>query len=233
MARTSKTAIELIDELRRAGTSENLAGMGRFGIETSSALGVSMPQIRRIAATAKRDHQLASSLWASGLHEARILAALVEEPYRVTRKQMDAWVADLNSWDLCDQVTGNLFDRLDCANEAIADWREDKREFVKRAAFTMIAWRAVHLKKEPHKNYLPYLEMIEEAADDNRNFVRKAVNWALRQIGKRHRSLHGPALDLAHKLEASNIKSAQWIGRDAVRELESTRVLEKLAIATD
>lgn len=210
----------------------NRDGMARFGIDVSKALGVPMPEIRRIAKTTCRDHDLAARLWASGVHEARILASLIEEPSQVSRQQMNEWVADINSWDLCDQVTGNLFDRLPFADHAIRDWYREEREFVKRAAFAMIAWRAVHMKSEPDETFLTYLHLIRQEAADNRNFVKKAVNWSLRQIGKRSAALHAPALALARELETSPDKSAQWIGRDAVRELTGEKVLARLGLQT-
>ena len=226
--RKTKSAEQVISELRNLAEAKNREGMARYGIETSNALGVSMPNIRSVAKSTKRNHELALSLWKTGLHEARILAGLLEEPDKVTREQMDEWVADFNSWDVCDQVCMNLFDRLPQADDAIMKWHTNEREFVKRAAFAMIAARAVHLKKLPDDVFLKYLPMIRDASSDQRNFVKKAVNWALRQIGKRSAYLHTPALALAKELAANGNKSAGWIGRDAVKELESAKVLARL-----
>lgn len=231
MARVEKPAAQLIDELKSVAEPENLAGMARFGIDTEKALGVSMPNIRAIGKTVVRNHSLAIELWHSEIHEARILASLVDIPSEVSARQMGAWAADFNSWDLCDQVCGNLFDRASEAETMIRKWADDNREFVRRAAFATIAWRAVHLKNEPDDTFLAYLPFIEAASVDNRNFVKKAVNWALRQIGKRNASLHGPALTLAVQLHNSPEKSAQWIGRDAARELDSQKVCEKLGLS--
>lgn len=228
MARSNRNLNDVISDLRKAARPENRDGMARFGIDTQAALGISMPEIRRIGRTTTRNHALAKQLWDSGIHEARILASLVDEPEKVTRRQMEDWAADFNSWDLCDQVTGNLFDRLPFADQAIETWHRDERQFVKRAAFAMIAWRAVHLKNEPDATFLAYLPLIREAAADPRNFVKKAVNWALRQIGKRNSTLHKAALSLARELAASAEKPAQWIGRDALRELTSEKVLRRL-----
>lgn len=228
--REPKTTDQAIAELRSLAVLANREGMSRFGIDVSGAIGVSMPNIRKVGNSTVRNHGLAGELWSSGLHEARILASLVEEPDKVTLNQMNNWVSDFNSWDLCDQVCGNLFDRLQYTESAIEAWRNDEREFVRRAAFALIAWRAVHLKKEPDKTFLNYLPMIEDAATDNRNFVRKAVNWALRQIGKRNAKLHAPSLQLARKLSLGSNKASVWIGKNAAKELESKAVLSKLHI---
>jgi 3-methyladenine DNA glycosylase AlkD len=149
----------------------------------------------------------------------------------VTREQCDRWAADFNSWDVVDQTCGNLFDKTEFAAELVQDWSKREEEFVKRAAFALIAWMAVHRKKEPDEKFLTYLPLIEKAASDRRNFVKKAVNWALRQIGKRSAGLHGPALKLARKLEASSDPTERWIGKDAVRELDSTKMRKRLGLA--
>lgn len=214
--------------LKAAGREENRAGMARFGIETARAYGVPMPEIRRIGKTIAPDHKLALSLWQSGIHEARILASLVDRPQWVTPDQMDRWVAEFDSWDVCDQVCGNLFERAAGIGGKIGEWAADEREFVRRAAFATIAWQAVHLKKEPDSTILAYLPLIERHSGDRRNFVKKAVNWALRQIGKRNAACHGPALDLARRLAASPDGTPAWIGKDAVKELESEAVRARI-----
>ena len=163
------------------------------------------------------------------MHEARILAALVDDPKLVTRKQMDAWAAEFNSWDLCDQACMKLFAKTPHAAEMIAKWARDEREFVRRAAFATIAGYAVSAKDAADEEFLPFLALIETHATDSRNFVKKAVNWALRQIGKRSMALHRPALALAKKLAASDDKTARWIGKDAVKELTDPKTLERLA----
>jgi 3-methyladenine DNA glycosylase AlkD len=228
--RKSKTAEQAIVELRAYTVPANREGMARFGIDVSRAIGVSMPNIRKVGMSTVRNHGLAGELWSSGLQEESILASLVEEPDKVTLSQMNNWASDFNSWDLFDQVCGNLFDRLEYTESAIEAWRNDEREFVRRAAFALIAWRAVHLKKEPDKTFLNYLPMIEDAATDNRNFVKKAVNWALRQIGKRNANLRVPSLQLARKLSLGSNKASVWIGKKAAKELESKAVLAKLHI---
>ena len=232
MVRTAHSIDLAVEKLRGKSNSENRAGMARFGIDTAKALGVSMPDIRSIGKSIQKDHLLARDLWKSDIHEARILASLVDHPKWVTREQMDQWALDFNSWDLCDQVCGNLFDKSDYAPEKIIAWSTRSEEFVKRAAFALIAWRAVHDKKAPDEPFLAYLPIILMASDDPRNFVKKAVNWALRQIGKRSASLYIPALETAEKLAKSENAAARWIGRDAVKELDSTKMRERLRINT-
>ena len=228
--REKHTPHEVLKKLQEKGKLENREGMARFGIDTSTAYGVSMPDIRSIGSTIIKDHQLAEELWQCGIHEARILASLVDISKEVTREQMDRWVSDFSSWDVCDQVCGNLFDRTSHAESALRDWASDKREFVKRAAFALVAWRAVHLKNATDDIFLAYLPLIETAAGDDRNFVRKAVNWALRQIGKRNRSLHAPALELSNKLANLDIRSARWIGQNAAKELNDPKIKTRLGI---
>jgi 3-methyladenine DNA glycosylase AlkD len=209
----------VLAELRALGSEENRAGQARFGINTTRAFGVSMVSLRPLARRLKRNHALAASLWESGVHEARILAALIDEPAKVTPQQMDRWAADLDSWDVCDQACGKLFVRTAFVDEKIRTWAEDDREFVRRAGFALMAAYAVHGKKTPDRAFLSYLALIERHSTDGRNFVKKAVNWALRQIGKRSAELHRPALALSERLALSDDRTARWIGRDAAREL--------------
>jgi 3-methyladenine DNA glycosylase AlkD len=217
----------ILAELRALGSEENRAGMARFGINTEKAFGVSMAAQRPLQRKYRRNHELAVALWATGYHEARILAALIDDPNKVTRRQMDAWAADFNSWDLCDQACMKLFARSPFVAEKIPKWAKDKREFVRRAAFATIAGYAVHAKAGDEA-FLPFLDLIERYATDSRNFVRKAVNWALRQIGKRSAGLHKPALALAKRLAASDDSTARWIGKDAVRELTDPKQIARL-----
>jgi 3-methyladenine DNA glycosylase AlkD len=210
---------DVIDELRALGSEENRAGMACYGINVKKAFGVSMAAQRPLQRKYRRDHELALALWETGYPEARILAALIDDPRKVTPRQMDAWAADFNSWDLCDQASMKLFARTPFVAEKIAEWAKDEREFVRRAAFATIAGYGVHAREAPDSQFLPFLTIIEEHATDQRNFVRKAVNWALRTIGKRSATLHEPALALARKLSASEDRTARWIGKDAVREL--------------
>jgi 3-methyladenine DNA glycosylase AlkD len=223
----SWTVEEILERLEKLGSEHNRTGMARYGINTARAYGVSIKNIRPIARAIKRDHALAQALWATGKHEARILAGFIADPDAMTRAECNAWVADVDSWDLCDQLS-KTFERTPFRDELIADWIADEREFVRREGFSVLVARTVHDRQAPDSEFLPYLPLIEAYAGDERNFVKKAVNWALRQIGKRSIALHGPALDLAEKLAAADDRTARWIGRDAVRELESPAVIEML-----
>jgi 3-methyladenine DNA glycosylase AlkD len=219
---------EVLAQLEGMRNEKNRAGMTRFGINTENAYGISIRDLRPLAKAIGRDHDLALELWQTGFHEARILASFIEEADKVGEDQIDAWVADFDSWDLCDQVM-DLFIATPFADAKIQAWASAEPEFVKRAAIAMIAGRAVRQKKLPDDIFLDYLDLIEAQAGDPRNYVKKAVNWALRQIGKRSRYLHPRALALAERLAASKDKTRRWIGRDAVRELSSDAVKTKLA----
>ncbi len=219
----------VLAELRALGSEKNRAGMARFGINTEKVFGVSMAAQRPLERKYRRNHELAADLWASGFHEARILAALIEDPKLVTPRQMDAWVADFNSWDVCDQACMRVFAKTPYVAEKVVKWAKDKREFVRRAAFATIAGYTVSAKKAADAEFTPFLALIEAYSTDERNFVRKAVNWALRQIGKHSPSLHRPALALAEKLAASENKTQRWIGKDAVKELTDPAQLARIA----
>jgi len=208
----SLTAEEILAQLNSLANPENLAGMAHYGINPQGALGISMPTLRGIAKQAGRDHTLAKQLWASGLHEARILASLVDVPRLVTKEQMESWVVDFDSWDVCDQVCGNLFDRTPYAYQKAIEWSSREAEFVKRAGFVLMAWRATHVRE----------------AGDERNFVKKAVNWALRGIGKRNLYLNRRAVETAMELQANNSKAARWVAADALRELSDEKTLQRL-----
>jgi 3-methyladenine DNA glycosylase AlkD len=220
----------VLAELRKLGSEKNRAGMARFGINTGRAFGVSIAAIRPLARRYRRNHELAAALWASGYHEARLLAALIDDPKQVTSKQMDAWAADFDSWDLCDQACLKLFVKTPFVDQKIPRWAKDKREFVRRAGFALLASQAVHGKDVPDSVFREHLKLIDAASTDERNFVRKAVNWALRQVGKRSASLHKPALALAKRLAASPDKTARWIGKDAVKELTDPFQLGRLGL---
>jgi 3-methyladenine DNA glycosylase AlkD len=220
----------VLAELRKLGSEKNRAGMARFGINTGRAFGVSIAAIRPLARRYRRNHALAAGLWGSGYHEARLLAALIDDPKQVTSKQMDAWAADIDSWDLCDQACLKLFVKTPFVDEKIPRWAKDKREFVRRAGFALLASYAVHGKDVPDSVFREHLKLIEAASTDERNFVRKAVNWALRQVGKRSASLHKPALALAKRLAASSDKTARWIGKDAVKELTDPFQLGRIGL---
>ncbi len=206
----------------------NVAGMARFGINSHGTLGISIPALRKLARELGPDHALAQKLWVSGIHEARILASFVDRPGLVTAAQMDRWVKDFDSWDVCDQVCG-LFERTPFAGKKIRAWAADDREFVKRAAFAMIAGLAVHDTAARDRDFEPFLQMIRHGATDERNFVKKAVNWALRNIGKRNRRLNRRAIAVAKEIGRLDSTAARWVAADALRELASPTVQRRLS----
>lgn len=210
---------EIIQALTDRSSPVYLAGMKRFGIDSSKAIGVPMPEIRKLAKSVKKDHALALELWETGIHEARIMASLIDDPKLVTPKQMDAWVKDFHSWDLCDQVCGNLFDRTTFAMEKALLYSSHQEEFIKRAGFVLMAEFAVHDKKADNELFIKLLPVIEREAWDDRNFVKKAVNWALRQIGKRNPELRVAAIACANRMLQQNTKADKWIATGAMREL--------------
>ena len=218
----------VLETLGSLGSEDNRAGMARFGINTQKAFGVSIAQLRPLARRLGRDHNLALALWQSGWHEARILAGFIADPKLLTRAEQDRWVAGFDSWDLCDQVCDLLL-KTPWLDDAIATYAADERTFVRRAGFVLIARRAVKEKTAPDALFLSYLPLIEAHATDKRNFVKKAVNWALRQIGKRNAALHASALVLAEKLRKSPDKTARWIAADAIKDLNTETTLARFA----
>jgi len=225
--RQSNSVEEILEDLRAAGSETNRAGMARFGIDTSRAFGVPLAILRPMARSIGQSPLLAQDLWASGYHEARLLAILLTLPRALSPELALAWLADIRSWDLCDQLM-NVLARRAGSDELVPALAADEREFVRRAAFALVAWRAVHAKSAPEAEFLAYLDLIRQAATDERNFVWKAVHWALRQIGKRSVGLHAPALDLAEELSGSEDLTARKVGRTAARELSSDKVLDRL-----
>ena len=216
----------IVAHLRSLGSEENRAGMARFGIVTDRAFGIGNTALRPLARALKRDHERALALWETGWREARLLAAFTDEPDRVTAEQARRWVGEFDSWEIVDTV-GDLF--VEAGHlDLIPAFAADEREFVRRTAFAMMAWAAVHRKKEPDATFIAWFDLIERHATDSRNFVRKAVNWALRQIGKRSMALHAPAVALAERLTASDDRTARWIGKDAVRELTDVKTLARI-----
>ena len=222
------TAAEVIEHLKSPADARNVAGMGRYGINVDNALGISNTVLRPIARAIGRNHARAGALWRSGIREARMLALFTEEPKKVTADQARAMAAQFNSWEIVDH-SADLFRTAGLIDELIPEFAADEREFVRRAAFAMIVSGTIHLKKRPDSEVLEWLPLIEAHATDSRNFVRKAVNWALRQIGKRSLACHAPALALAGKLAASPNKTERWIGGDAARELRAEKTLQRLA----
>jgi 3-methyladenine DNA glycosylase AlkD len=219
---------EILGKLHSLANPANVAGMARFGISSVNTLGISMKTLRTMSKEIGKNHTLAADLWATGIHEARILAALVDEPQKVTGKQMDAWVHEFDSWDVCDQCCSCLFDKTPYAYKKAFEWSTRKSEFVKRAGFVMMAVLAVHDKKASDSNFDPFLVRIEREADDDRNFVKKAVNWALRQIGKRSLVLNRRAAVLARNLIENRSPAARWIGTYALRELTHPQTVKRI-----
>ena len=222
------TAREVVAELRRLADPSRIPGMARVGIRVDHALGVSIPQLRATSRRLGVDHSLAQALWRTGVHEARILASMVDDPVRVTREQMEDWVTDLDSWDVCDQICGNLFGATPHAFPAARAWARRPEEYVKRAGFTLIAERAVHDKRAHDAIFLRFLPVIRRGATDERNHVKTSVNWALRQIGKRNLALNTAAIAEAERLLELDSRSARWVARDALRELRSDPVHRRL-----
>lgn len=216
----------ILKQLRSMSNSENVKGMARYGISSKNTLGVSIPALRKMAKETGKNHGLALQLWKSGIHEARLLAAFIDEPSKVKEDQMDSWVKEFDSWDICDQVCSNLFDKTPYAYAKAFEWSSEKGEFVKRAGFVLMAALVVHDKQATDEKLEKFLPTIKREATDERNFVRKAVNWALRQTGKRNTYLQKQALKTAREILQLDSKSARWIASDAIRELESKQLKE-------
>ncbi len=219
---------DILQKLKALSDPEAVAGMARFGINPENTYGVSIPNLRQIAKETGKDHALAQQLWASGIHEARILASMVDDPEMVTEEQMESWVQDFDSWDVCDQCCMNLFEKTGFAYQKANEWSSNDREFTKRTAFVLIARLAVSDKKADDDLFESFFPLIKREAGDNRNFVKKAVNWALRQIGKRNLNLNRKAIQVAEDIQRTDSKSARWIAADALRELTSPAVQERL-----
>ncbi|HAM44566.1 MAG TPA: DNA alkylation repair protein [Propionibacteriaceae bacterium] len=222
------TADEVVARLKSLGNPDALRGMARYGIATDHALGVSMPQLRHIARETGRNHTLAEDLWRTGIHDARILASLIDIPEAVTLQQMDEWASDFDSWDLCDQCVMNLFARTQRAASTALQWSVRTEEFVKRAAFVIMARLASTNRTAVDRVFEPFLVAIERESTDARNFVKKGVNWALREIGARNEQLLGQSLQVAARLVQSDSASARWIGRDALKELQAKAAAGRL-----
>lgn len=220
---------QILNELRQHSNPENVKGMARFGIQSSNAFGVSMPFLRGLAKQIKNDSALARELWDSGFHEARILACLVMDPNDATPELLEEWVKDFDSWDVCDQCCLNLFRRTPFAYEKVWEWSAREEEYVKRAGFVLLATLAVHDKKAPNSQFEAFLPLIAREAHDARNFVKKAVNWALREIGKRNDTLNAKVLEFAQELAQRPEASARWIARDAIRDITSEAAQRRMS----
>ncbi len=203
--------------------------MARFGVHVEKAHGISMPVLHKLAKEIGTDHRLAQQLWASGIHEARILAGLVDDPAKVTAKQMERWARDFNAWDVADGSCGHLSVFARPAWRKAVEWARREPEFVRRAGFALMACLAVHDKEASDARFVCLLPIIRRRASDERNFVKKAVNWALRQIGKRNRRLNRSAIRTARRIRSTDAPAARWVAADALRELTGAAVQRRLA----
>ncbi|MCX6144716.1 MAG: DNA alkylation repair protein [Ignavibacteriales bacterium] len=219
---------EVIAELHSMADPAAVRGLSRFGLPTENALGISAPNLRALAKRIGRDQGLSLKLWATGVHEARVLAALVGEPDQVSKRQMARWARDFDSWGVCDACCAVLFVYTPHAMEMAFKWSRDKREYVKRAGFVLMASMAVHQKSLADNKFVPMLRAIREQSADERGFVKKAVNWALRQIGKRNLHLNSLAIETAIEIHSLKSPAARWVASDALRELRSDAVQRRL-----
>ncbi len=219
---------DIIEKLKAMSNPDAIRGMARFGITPENTFGVSIPNLRKIAKETKKNHALAQQLWESGFRETMILASMLDEPEMVTRKQMEQWVLDFDYWEICDQCCMNLFEKTGFAYEKAVEWSNRNEEFVKRAGFVLMARLAVSDKQAEDSRFGQFFPIMLREANDERNFVKKAVNWALRQIGKRNLALNGKAIKTAMEMHKIGSKSAKWIASDAIRELSGEAVQERL-----
>jgi 3-methyladenine DNA glycosylase AlkD len=222
------TVRSILREIRALGSLQNVEGMARYGIVSAKAYGVSAPDLMHMAREIGRNHELAEELWLTGVLEARILATLIDEPARVTAQQMERWARDLDNWAIVDACCGRLFDKTPFAYRKAEEWSRRMEEFVKRAGFSLMAALAVHDKPAPDSAFLRFLPLIRRESTDERNMVKKAANWALRQIGKRNSALNKAAIQTAEEIRRKDSRSARWIAADALRELRSEAVQQRL-----
>jgi 3-methyladenine DNA glycosylase AlkD len=220
---------DVITYLKTHANPDNVKGMARYGINPENCLGISIYNLRDYAKTIGKNHDLALELWSSGIHEARLLAVFIDDPDKITSEQMNTWAQDFNSWDICDQACTSLFDQTSFAWEKIFEWAKRDEEFVRRAAFSLIAGLAVHDKTANDKTFEDVFPLITTYAVDERYYVKKAVNWALRNIGKRNVNLNKKTIRLSEEIVKIPSKSARWIAHDAIRELQSEKVQTRLS----
>lgn len=220
----------IIAEFDKHRNAANIEGMAKFGIESSNAFGIKLPILRAIAKPHRKNHTLALELWQTGYHEARLMSIFIDDPKLLTVEQMEDWMKDFNSWDIVDQACSHLFSKHPLAYDKVIEWAQLEPEYERRTAFSLIAMLAVHDKKAPNEKFISLLPIIEKYSSDNRNFVRKAVNWALRQIGKRNEILNLAAIACAKKIKEQNTKSGNWIANDALRELMSDAVQRRVML---
>lgn len=221
---------EIIKKLEKLANPKNIEGMARFGIKPGKVLGISIPNLRKMAKEIGKNHKLALQLWKSEIHEARILAGLIDEIDKVTEKQMDSWIKDFDSWDVCDLVCANVFDKTPFAFKKAIEWTKRKNEFEKRAGFALMACLAWHDKEADDNKFIKFFPTIKRESIDERNYVKKANNWALRQIGKRNINLNKEAIKLALTIQKIESRPARWIANDALRELKSEAVQKRLSV---
>jgi 3-methyladenine DNA glycosylase AlkD len=218
----------ILKKLKALSNPKAVEGMARFGINPKNTYGVSIPTLRKLAKEIGKNHSLAQQLWDSGIHEARILASMIDDSDQVTEKQMDAWIKDFDSWDVCDQCCMNLFSKTSTAWEKATEWTKREKEFEKRAGFVLMACLAWYDKESPDEKFFVFLPPIKQEANDDRNYVKKAVNWALRNIGKRNLNLNRKAVETAKEIQKMDSRSAKWIASDAIRELTSEAIQKRL-----
>lgn len=218
----------ILERMMSLANPENVAGMARFGINPDNTYGISVPTLRKIAKDVGRSHLLAQELWSSGIHEARILASMIDDPEQVTGEQMEQWVNDFDSWDVCDGCCSNLFDKTPFAYQKAVEWSSREEAFVRRAGFALMAALAVHDKGAGDEAFVQFLPSIRRACTDERNFVKKAVNWALRQVGKRNHHLNELAIQTAQDIRRIDSRAARWIATDALRELSNEKTQKRL-----
>jgi 3-methyladenine DNA glycosylase AlkD len=223
-----RTYHSIIKELKSLRNSENIEGMARYGLNSPTTLGICMPDLMRIAKGIGKDHELAQRLWDSGIYEARILSFMIDEWRLVTEEQMDRWAKDFDNWGIVDGCCGHLFSRTPFAYKKALEWSRRNEEFVKRAGYSMIAALTVHDKKADDKKMMRFLPLIVKGSTDERKYVFKSVNWALRQIGKRNQALNKKAIETAERIKKLDSKSARWIASDALRELRGEAVQKRL-----
>ena len=225
---TGTPLAEVLAQLQSCVNPDHLDEMARVGINSQQALGIDIYTLRRLAKPLKPDHALALGLWETGIHEARLLASMVDDPAQASEAQLEAWAADFDSWDVCDQVCDNLFQHTVFAYPKAYEWSGRSEEFVKRAGFVLMACLAFFDRLAPDSKLAQFFPLIVQASDDERNFVKKAVNWALRNLGKRSRSLNEQAVAVAREIQSRGTRPARWIAADALRELTSEKVQARL-----
>ena len=226
---TSLKYSDILTRLKSLGDPKSAEGMARYGITAERIFGVSIPNLRKLAKEIGKNHEFALKLWKKNARETRILASMIDDPNQVTEQQMEQWVQDFDSWEVCDQCIMNLFEKTFLAWNKAVEWSSEDSEFVKRAGFVMMARLAVSDKKALDEQFISFFHIIKRESVDNRNFVKKAVNWALRQIGKRNLNLNKKTIEVAKDIHEMDSKSAQWIASDALRELMSEAVQKRLS----